>query len=175
MTPAPTAARLPRAFVRVLALAGLSLAFAAAGAPAAAAQMGEMQGMFASMPELANYRLTAPALEKFVAATNALKALEDEDIDLDEHLEIDDPAELSIDQIASAFDSEPRIRQAITGAGMSTREYVTFMMSMLQTIMGSVMVQMGGEEALEDMPAGVLKDNIRFFLDNQEAFESLDS
>lgn len=174
MTLAPPAPRLPRALARIAALAGLPLAFAAATAPAAAAQMDGL-GMFASMPEVTSYRLTTPALQKFIAATNALKGLEDEDIDLDSRLGVDDPSELSVDAIAAAFDSEPRIRSAIGSAGMTSREYVTFMMAMLHTIMGSVMVQMGGEQALRDMPAGVLKDNIQFFLDNQEAFESLDN
>jgi hypothetical protein len=152
----------------VLALAGFALIAATTDAAA------QLSSPFAHMPEVASYRMTTPALQQFVRATTALKELEGEDIRMDDQLDVDDPSELSVERIAAAFDSEPRVRGAIEGAGMSTREYVTFLMSMIQTVMGSVMVQMGGEQALADMPDGVLKHNIQFFLDNQSVFEALD-
>lgn len=162
----------PRALARALTIAGLSALAAAFSATGAAAQPG---ALFANMPEVANYRMTSETLEQFTRATHALKELEEEGgLDIGAELDVDDPSELSVDRIASAFDSHPRVRGAIQGAGMDTREYVTFLMSMVQTIMGSVMVQMGGEQALADMPDSALKHNIRFFLDNQEAFEALD-
>ncbi len=171
------AMRVPRVFARMLALAGLSLAAATADVSAATAQKAEglaaAQQMFRD-PAIANYRLTSASLDKFVRATNALKALEDEDIDLEERLDMDDPEDIDLNEIAAAFDSEPRIKNAINGAGMTSREYLTFMFAMIQAMFGSVMVQMGGEQALNDMPAGVLKDNIRFFTENQAAFEALD-
>lgn len=166
-------ARLPRVFARVLALAGLSLAAVAADASTAAAQPGPGGPLF-SDPAIASYRLTSANLDKFLNATNALKQLEDENIDLEDRIDMDDPEDVDLDEIAAAFDSEPRIKSAINGAGMTSREYITFMFAMIQAMFGSVMVQMGGEQALNDMPAGVMKDNIRFFLDNQEAFEALD-
>jgi hypothetical protein len=167
----PTLPRLARSISRVLALAGLAFAATAVDATSATAQSGSL---FGHMPEVANYRLTTPALQKFVRATNALKELEDQEFDLDDRLDVDDPSELTLDRLVAAFDSEPQLRRAVEGAGMSTREYVTFMLAMVQTVMGSVMVQMGGEQALRDMPAGVMKDNIQFFLDNEEAFDALD-
>jgi hypothetical protein len=161
---------LPRALGRALALAGLALA--ATAAEAAAQGPG---ALFANMPEVAEYRMTDASLQKFVRATNALKELENQgSFQLDDQLDVDDPSELSVERIAAAFDSEPRVRGAIEGAGMSSREYVTFLMSMVQTIMGSVMVQMGGDQALADMPDSALKHNIQFFLANQDAFEALD-
>lgn len=173
------AVRMPRVFARVLAVAGLSLAAVAADVSTAAAQPGGAEGMQAmqqmfSDPAIASYRLTSGNLDKFVRATNALKALEDEDIDIEERIDMDDPENIDLNEIAAAFDSEPRIKSAINGAGMTSREYLTFMFAMIQAMFGSVMVQMGGEQALNDMPAGVLKDNIRFFTQNQAAFEALD-
>ena len=170
------AVRVPRVFARMLAVAGLSLAAVAADASAAAAQPGgaeAVQQMF-SDPAIASYRLTSANLTKFVAATNALKELEDENIDIEDRIDMDDPENLDLNRIAEVFDSEPRIKSAINGANMTSREYLTFMFAMIQAMFGSVMVQMGGDQALNDMPAGVLKDNIRFFLDNQAAFEALD-
>ena len=164
--------RVPRAFFRMLAVAGLSLAAVAGDVSTAQAQPNELPQMF-NDPALANYRLTSGNLAKFVRATNALKALEDEDIDLEDRFEMDDEDDMDLGRLAAAFDSEPRIKNAINGAGMSSRDYVTFLFATMQAMFGSIMVQMGGEQALNDMPAGVMKDNIHFFLANQEAFDAL--
>jgi hypothetical protein len=165
----------PRAFARILAIAGLSLAAVAADAPAAAAQQGPevLQQMF-SDPALANYRLTSANLTRFLAATQALHAMEGEDFDLEDQFDGDNPENINITRIAEAFDSEPRIKGAINAAGMSSRDYVTFLFSTMQAMFGSLMVQMGGENALAEMPAGVLKQNIQFFMEHQEEFEALD-
>jgi hypothetical protein len=173
MTMLDAVRRSPRVFARVLALAGLSLFAVAADASSAAAQPSEIAQMF-NDPALANYRLTSGNLTKFVRATTALKALEDEDFDIEDRFEMDDAEDLDIGRIAAAFDSEPRIKNAINGAGMTSRDYLTFMFSMLQAMFGSVMVQMGGESALADLPAGALKDNIAFFMEHQDEFEALD-
>lgn len=173
--------RVPRAFARLVAVAGLSLAAAAADAPAAAAQQhGAQHGQQAFQrmfndPALASYRLTTANLNKFMAATQALRGLEEgEDFDIKDQFDSDNPENISIPRIAAAFESEPRIKGAINGAGMTTRDYVTFLFSTLQAMMGSMMVQMGGDQALADMPAGVLKQNIEFFMAHQDAFEDLD-
>lgn len=165
--------RVPRAFARVFAIVGLSLAAVAADASSASAQPGALGQMFDD-PSLASYRLTSATLAKFLAATQALEGLEGENFDIEDQIDTDDPENLDIGQIAAAFDSEPRIKDAINGAGLSSREYVTFLFSMLQAMFGSIAVQMGGEEALNDMPDSVLKSNIQFFLANQEAFQALD-
>lgn len=60
------------------------------------------------------------------------------------------------------------------GTGLTSREYLTFMLATTQAIYGSVIVQMNGEQALNDFPAGVLKDNVHFFIANQAAFEALE-
>lgn len=171
------AARMPRVFVRVLALAGLSLAAVAADVSSAAAQPGgegmeAIQRMF-SDPALANYRLTSANLDKFISATNALKELEGEEFDIEDHVDMDDPEQINLGEIAAAFDSEPRVKNAINGAGMTSREYVTFLFSTMQAMFASMMVQMGGEQALAGMPGGVLKENIQFFTQNHAAFEAL--
>jgi hypothetical protein len=164
----PLAMRVPRVFARVLALAGLSLAAVTADVSMAAAQPGQLPQMF-NDPAVTSYRLTTASLDKFVRATNALKEL-----DIEDRFESMDDEDVSVAEIAAALDSEPRIKNAINGAGMTSREYITFMLAMVQAALGSAMVQMGGEQALNDMPAGVLKDNIRFVTEHQEALEALD-
>ncbi|HST60618.1 MAG TPA: hypothetical protein VLK84_18100 [Longimicrobium sp.] len=167
--------RVPRTFARFLAITGLSLAATFAEAPAAAAQEGMevIQQMF-SDPALASYRLTDANLDKFRAATQALHALEGENLDIEDRFDGENPQNMNIGYIASAFESEPRIKSAINGAGMTTRDYVTFLFSSMQAMIGWAMMQMGGEQAFAEMPAGVLKQNIEFIRENQEAFESLD-
>jgi hypothetical protein len=175
MTMTAAVRRVPRAFVRIFAIVGLSLAAVAADASVAAAQpnMGALGEMFDD-PALASYRLTSANLTKFLAATQALNALDGENFDIEDRFENTEPEDLDIGEIAAAFDSEPRIKGAINGAGMSSREYVTFLFSMLQAMFGSIAVQLGGEEALADMPNGVLKQNIQFFMEHQDEFEALD-
>lgn len=168
------AVRVPRVFARVLAVAGLSLAAVAADVSTAAAQPGQLPQMF-NDPAVANYRLTTANLDKFVRATNALKQLEDEEFDFEDRFaDMEDAEDVSVAQIAAAIDSEPRIKNVINGAGMTSSEYITFMFAMVQAVFGSVMVQMGGDEALNGMPSGVLKDNIRFVTEHREALEALD-
>lgn len=171
------AVRMPSVVVRVLVLAGLSLAAVAADVSVAAAQPGEgleaMQRMF-SDPALRDYRLSTENLDKFVRATNALKTLEDEDIDIEDHVNMDDPEKLNVGVIAAAFDNEPRIKSAINSAGMTSRDYVTFLFAMMQAMFASVVMQMGGEQALANFSSSsTLKANIEFFNANQEAFQAL--
>jgi hypothetical protein len=176
MTVLDSVRRMPRMFARMLAVAGLSLAAVAADAPTAAAQGPEMEALTQLFddPALTNYRLTSANLTRFIAATQALNGLDGEDFDLEDQFDMENPESISLNNIATAFESEPRIRGAINGAGMSSRDYVTFLFSMMQAMFASIAVQMGGDEALNDMPNGVLKDNVRFFMEHQEEFEALD-
>src|SRR5688500_8230653 len=108
-------APLRRLVRRALLLSAPALLAVVAGAPAAAAQAPTFP------PEVASYRLTSANLGKFINATQALKALEDENIDLEDQLEMEDPEDLDVDRIAAVFDGEPRVRSAIRGAGLTSR------------------------------------------------------
>lgn len=162
MNPTLPRRRLP-AIPRVL-LAALGILLA--GAPAAA--QAEMPSAL-SDPLLVDYRLTRETLDRFVAATQAMQELGDQAPDMDDEVG-EDP---SIGDIVAAMDRAAPVREAIAAAGLSTREYVVFMFAMLQAMFGSIPVQMGGPNALDEMPDGVRKDNIRFFIENQEAFALL--
>jgi hypothetical protein len=158
-----------RVFSRVLAVAGLSLAAVAADVSSAAAQP---EKLFTG--EVSNYRLTSAGLQKFLTATRALSDLEEEDLAIGERFQNMDEDDVDLDQIASAFDSEPRVKSAINGAGFTSREYVTFMFSMIQTMFTAAMLEMGGENALAQMENSVLKQNVQFFLEHKEEFEALE-
>src|SRR5688572_28656739 len=110
---------------RALLLSAPALLAVVAIVPAAAAQAPTFP------PEVACYRMTTANLGKFIEAIQALKALEDEEnIDFEEQLEMEDPEDLDVERIAAVFDGEPRVRSAIRGAGLTSREYVTFLFAM---------------------------------------------
>lgn len=157
-----------RVFSRVLAVAGLSLAAVAADVSYAAAQF---EKLFTE--EVSNYRLTTAGMQKFVTATQALHELEDEDLQVTERFENLDEDDVDLDQIAAAFDSEPRVKSAINGAGITSREYVTFMFSMIQTMITAAMLEMGGENALAQMENSVLKQNVQFYREHEAEFEAM--
>ena len=154
---------------RALVLAGFACAAVALDPLAAAAQP-------AGFPrEISEYRLTMGSLREFVTATENLQALEDQQVgmdDLEERLE-SMGEEMDLAGIAALFDSEPRVKSAINRAGMSSREYITFMLSLMQTMFGYAMVQMGGADALDQIDNRVLRDNIRFFMENEDEIEAI--
>jgi hypothetical protein len=157
-----------RVFSRVLAVTGLSLAAVAADASAAAAQP---EKLFTD--EVSNYRLTVSAMQKFVQATQNLDALEDTDVDLDGRFSDMDEDDLDLGRIASAFDSEPAIKTAINGAGLTSREYLTFLFAMIQTTITAAMLEIGGDNALAQMENSVLKQNVMFLREHKEEFEAM--
>jgi hypothetical protein len=157
-----------RVFSRVLAVAGLSLAAVAADVSSAAAQP---EKLFTD--EVSNYRLTSEGLQKFLRATQALHGLEDEDLEVAEQFESLNEDDVDLGQIAAAFDSEPRVKGAINGAGFTSREYVTFMFSMIQTMFTAAMLEIGGENALAQMENSVLKQNVQFYREHREEFEAM--
>ena len=157
-----------RAVARVFALAGLSLAAVAADASSAAAQP---EKLFTE--EVSNYRLTSAGLQKFLQATQNLHAIEDESIDLEDRFGDMDEDDVDLGQIAAAFDSEPLIKNAINGAGFTSREYLTFMFSMIQAMFTATMLEMGGENALAEMENSVLKQNVQFFREHKAEFEAM--
>ena len=157
-----------RAVARVFALAGLSLAAVAADASSAAAQP---EKLFTE--EVSNYRLTSAGLQKFLQATQNLHAIEDESIDLEDRFGDMDEDDVDLGQIAAAFDSEPLVKNAINGAGLTSREYLTFMFSMIQTMFTATMLEMGGENALAEMENSVLKQNVQFFREHKAEFEAM--
>jgi hypothetical protein len=56
---------------------------------------------------------------------------------------------------------------------VNTRDFVVFMMAMMHTMMSAQALDLG-DDGVDGLPAGVLRDNIRFFLDNQDAFLDLE-
>jgi len=110
---------------------------------------------------LARYRLTDAALAKFTQASRNFIAVATAD---SAALGEEDEGEnsRSIAGIAALYDRHPALKRAIGSAGMSTREYVTFVMSMFQAGMAAWLVEQQGGK-FDNVPAGTPHENIRFY------------
>lgn len=160
------ARRVQPILARAFMLAGLALA---ASASAASAQLGGEGGIL-NDPAVKSYRLTVEKLEPFIATVHAIDALGDtEEIQALDDME-DDAA---LDDVVTALESEPRLREAFEGTGLTAREYITFSFALVNAMFGSLAVTMGGEAALEEIEDDVLRENIRFYLAHEEAFDRL--
>lgn len=114
---------------------------------------------------LARYRLTEATLAKFAQATHNLVAAakanpsvlkeQDEEQDDDEKVE-------TLADMAAVYDRHPVLKQAITGAGLTTREFATFVMSMFQAGLAASLVEMR-QGKLDSLPAGVPRENVLFY------------
>ena len=117
--------------------------------------------------EINSYVLTDAGLARYTKAAQALGALRKQvsgDCDDDSD---DNPK--SLDQMVAKFNSVPRAKAALQGAGMTTREYIVFSMSIFQTGMASwALSQPGGK-----LPPGVSMANVNFYRKNEAAMSRL--
>lgn len=146
-----TSHRLAGMFVTVVVLA-------LGGASIAAAQDRDAQ-------EVSRYVLTETGLAKFAQATRNVSAVpgacEREEDDSDDLK--------SIDQMVAKMNSVPGIQGAIQSAGMTTREYVVFMFSMMQNGMAAWAVSQPGGK----LPPGISQANVDFFKQHEAAMAAI--
>lgn len=125
--------------------------------------------------EVSAYRLTEATLAKFIRASRAMAAVattmrdtadDDEDDDGDE----DDDDDTSIASITAFYDTTPAARRAITGAGLSTREFVVFTFALLQAGMGAWLVEQQGWSKL---PPDFARANVEFYQRHKALLDSL--
>lgn len=141
-------------------LAGLLIAAAALGlaAPASANEKDKR--------EISAYALTESGLAKFAQATQNLGAVpgacargEADDGSGDE----------TLDQLTARLDAIPGAKAAIQSAGMTTREYIVFMFSMVEAGLSSWAVSQPGGK----LPPGVSKANVDFYKSHEAAMAAL--
>lgn len=104
--------------------------------------------------EVNAYRLTEAGLARYSQATDGLArvladnpALCNEDADAE-----------TLDAMAARIDSIPSASTAVRAAGMDSREYAVFTMSLVHSALGAWMVEQGGE-----LPPDVALENVQFF------------
>lgn len=105
--------------------------------------------------EVSRYVLTESGLAKFTQAARNVAAVPgacEPDEDDSEDLK-------SVDQMVAKMNSVPGVQAAVESAGMTTREYVVFMFSMIQNGMAAwALSQPGGK-----LPSGVSQANVDFY------------
>jgi hypothetical protein len=116
--------------------------------------------------EVSAYVLTESGLAKFAQATRNLSAMpgacarnEDDD----------DSNSQTIDQMVAKLNAIPGVPAAIQGAGMTPREYVVFMFSMMQNGMAAWAVKQPGGK----LPPGISQANIDFFNKHETAMAEI--
>lgn len=118
--------------------------------------------------EINGYVLTDAGLARYTKAAQALGALRKQmSGDCDDDSDDDNPK--SIDQMVAKFNSNPGAKAALQSAGMTTREYIVFSMSIFQTGLASWgLSQPGGK-----LPPGVAMANVNFYRKNEAAMARL--
>jgi hypothetical protein len=117
--------------------------------------------------EVLRYTLTETGLAKYTEATKKLAALPDEGVDA---CDDDDAEGASLDEMAARLDALPGAKAAIQSAGMTSREYVLFSMSLLQNAVGAwAASQPGG-----GLPPGVSKANVDFLQKHDAELKQLE-
>lgn len=114
--------------------------------------------------EVAAYALTEAGLAKYTRATTNLAAVPGAscgDAQADE---------MSIDDQAAQLDATPGAAAAITSAGMTTREYVVFSWSLLQTGLS-----VWAKEQSGSLSADANKANVDFYQKHRDDWAKLES
>ena len=117
--------------------------------------------------EVAAYVLTDAGLAKYTKATKNLAALPGSkpgDCDAG-----DDSA--SLDDMAAALDGVPGAKAAIQSAGMTTREYVLFMWSLMHNGLAAWAISQPGGK----LPAGTSKANVEFYQQHEAELQQLEA
>jgi len=120
--------------------------------------------------EVNSYVLTDAGVAKFAKASEALKRMKDRmPSDCDDNDDSDDSDAKNIDEMVAKMNSVPGAKAAIASAGMTTREYFVFMMSLFQTGMASwALAQPGGK-----LPPGMSMANVNFYRKNEAAMSRM--
>lgn len=120
----------------------------------------------ADTKEVRSYTLTDSALAKYTDATQRLAALPANRANA-----CDDEGAQTLAQMAAKLDAAPGAQAAIKAAGMTSREYVVFSMSLLQNGLAAwAMSQPGGK-----LPPGVSKANVDFIREHDAELKQLET
>ena len=179
----------------------VAVGFLAAGLVAAADDAKEVQSYRLSMPVVqklgAVYKVAAaeeakdPRKQQLAKKKAELKALESKEepteaeqqrmsvlVDEIERLEqeadagtssADNPKSLS--EMAAKVDSVPALAAAVRAAGMTSREFATAQLALLQTGLAHALLK--ASPAGTPAPPGVLKENLEFFRLHEKELESI--
>lgn len=114
--------------------------------------------------EISSFMLTEAGLAKYARASGNLKAAAP-----GMSHDCDSETAQSLDEMAARMDAQPGAQAAIQSAGMTTREYLVFSLSLFQNAMAAwAVTQPGGT-----LPPGVSKANVDFYRSHEAALQKL--
>ena len=122
----------------------------------------------ADLKEIGSYRLTEAKLDKFVQATRNLAEAARQHPDLARE-KGEDNNNTPLTQLAALYDKHPPLKRAINSAGMTSREYITFMFAMFQAGMASWAAKQPGAK----LPPDISRENIAFMDTHKERLDAL--
>jgi len=115
--------------------------------------------------EIAGYVLTDAGLAKYTQAVRKLQPLKEE---LQQECDREDAPE-SLNDMAARMDKVSGVKSALKGAGMTSREYLVFSLSVFQNGMAAwALEQPGGK-----LPPGVKMANVNFYRAHKAELEKL--
>ncbi|HEX6060364.1 MAG TPA: hypothetical protein VFZ11_15245 [Gemmatimonadaceae bacterium] len=127
---------------------------------------------------VAAYRLTMPALKKAGQATERMLELVLRDEGLARELETlaeeeDEESDQSISDIVAAYERMPKLKGAITGTGLTVREFVVMQLAMLQSAL--VVAFQDAENTGKEItiPPGISKENVAFVRANWDELQRM--
>ena len=133
--------------------------------------------------EVAEYRLTEGALRKVIKATTDMVELVKSDKNLakqladvnraEEKKDEEDEDVASVAEIVAIYDRLPPIRRAITSAGMTPKEFVTFHLALALAGLAQWAVDQGASAAEMELTP-VQKANMAFYKRHEADFKRLD-
>ena len=125
------------------------------------------------LADITNYRLTMDKVDQYYAAQrNMMVAMKDMSPAEREALELenDNP---SLDDMARSFESHPALAAAMRDAGLTGREFATITMSMVQSGMAAMALQMRPNDDQDSLAREMQANmaNIKFMQENQAELE----
>ncbi len=125
--------------------------------------------------QLAKKKAELEALESKQEPTDAeqkrMSVLAEEIERLEQAAEADTVEPKSLSEMAATVDSKPALAAAVRAAGLTSREFATAQLALLQTGLAHALLK--ASPAGTPPPAGVLKENLDFFRANEKELESI--
>jgi hypothetical protein len=126
----------------------------------------QLAGMKAELAKLqAKEEPTDAEQERMDALAEEIERLEQGD---DEDGDLGDARSLS--EMAAKIDAQPALAAAVRGAGMTTREFATAELALLQAALAYGLQKAGG---LKQLPDDVSKENVEFVRQHEREIEAL--
>jgi len=119
---------------------------------------------------IAAYRLSEATMTKFIAASRGMAAASRASRDTVADDEEEEESAQTIAGIAAFYDGQPAARRALASAGLTSREYVTFMFTLFQAGMAAWLVEQHGWDKL---PPEIARENVVFYQRHKTRLDSL--